>query len=46
MAKKKMIEVDAITHQMIKELAAKARMTMRAFLMQLMYEEKAKELRR
>ena len=45
MAKKKMIEVDDVTHRMIKELAARAGMTMRAWLMKLAYEEKAKEMR-
>ena len=38
-----MIEVDGITHQMIKEMATKAGMTMRARLMKVAYEEKAKE---
>ena len=40
---KKMIEVDDITHQMIKELAVKARMTMKAYLMKMAYEAKAEE---
>ena len=45
MAKKKMIEVDANTHQMIKELATKAQMTMRAWLMKVAYEETAKDMK-
>ncbi len=45
MAKKKMIEVDGICHQMIKELAVKAGMTMRAYLLHIAYQEKMKEMK-
>ena len=46
MAKKKMLQVDAITHQMIKELALKNGLTINAYVMKLAYEEKAKEMKR
>ncbi len=36
-----MIKVDAITHQMIKELAATNNMSMGAYVMSLAYEKKA-----
>lgn len=43
--KQKMLEVDAITHQMIKELALRSGLTIKGFLMKLAYELKAEELR-
>lgn len=39
--KKKMIQVDDVTHRMIKELAASEGMTMMAYLMKMAYEAKA-----
>lgn len=42
--KKKMIEVDALVHQMIKELAVKSGLTLKAYMMKIAYEQKAKEL--
>ena len=45
MAKKKMIEVDAVTHQIFKELAVKSGMTMKGYFMKMAYELKAEELK-
>ncbi len=45
-SKKKVIQVDEITHRMIKELAAANGLTIHAYLMQLAFKEKAKNERR
>jgi len=42
--KQKVFDVDAQTHQMIKELALSHGLTIKAYLMKLAYEEKAKLL--
>ena len=39
-----MIQVDVITHQMLKELALASGMTMMSYLMKLAYEQKQKEM--
>ncbi len=41
----KMLEVDVVTHQLIKELAVKAGMTIKAYMMKLAFEKKAEEMK-
>ena len=44
MPKDKMIQLDSIVHQMFKELALENRLTLKAYMMKLAYEQKAKEM--
>lgn len=46
MAKKKHIEVDEMTHKLIKELAAVRGMSMRELLNRIAMEEKIKEMKK
>jgi len=43
--KKKMLQVDAHVHQMIKELAVMESLTINAYLAKIAYEKKAEELK-